>query len=158
MGPFNLFQLAYVTDDIDLATAHAGAAMGIGAFQVNRGMEIETGAGPALAHFALAFLGDVQVEIIQPAGGADGVYRDGVHRKGGALNLHHAGALITEEAHWLRTVAEAEASGAAIPVRGAFGDLMHYLYLDRRDTLGHYLEYMWQTPAGAGIFAEVPRF
>jgi hypothetical protein len=154
---FNIFQLAYVTDDIDAAVRHAGAAMGIGAFQVNRSMAIETGEGIAIAHFALAFLGETQIEIIQPAGGADAVYRDGIRQQGGALSFHHVGALITDEAAWQATVRAIEQSGEAVPVRGAFGDVMHYLYVDRRATLGHYCEYMWRTPAGAGIFDAVPR-
>ena len=158
MAPFIPFQLAYVTDDIDAAVARAGPIFGIGAFRVNRGAEIETGAGLALAHFALAFVGEVQIEIIQPDGGADAIYRNGIREGGGALNFHHAGALITSEMAWNDVVAAAEASGADIPVRGQFGELMHYLYLDRRDSVGHYLEYMWQTEAGADIFAAVPRF
>lgn len=154
----NAFQLAYVTDDIDAATRIAAATMGIGTFQINRDMAIETGGGTAMAHFALAFLGNTQIEIIQPAGGADAVYREGVRAKCGALNFHHVGALITDEARWREVEAEVAESSASVPVRGAFGDLMHYLYVDRRDTLGHYLEYMWRTEAGAGIFDSVPRF
>ncbi|SCW59689.1 Glyoxalase/Bleomycin resistance protein/Dioxygenase superfamily protein [Sphingobium faniae] len=158
MPPFNIFQMAYVTDDIDMAVQAAGAAFGIDAFQVNRDMAIETGQGIAIAHFALAFLGDTQIEVIQPAGGADDVYRQGVRARDGGLTFHHAGALITDEGQWHAVVAAIERSGEPVPVRGAFGDLMHYLYVDRRATLGHHLEYMWRTPAGAAIFDGVPRF
>jgi hypothetical protein len=35
---------------------------------------------------------------------------------------------------------------------------MHYLYADTRAILGHYIEYMYQTEAGAGIFDAVPRY
>ena len=30
---------------------------------------------------------------------------------------------------------------------GASGDELKFLYLDARETLGHYLEYTWMTPA-----------
>ena len=45
-------------------------------FQVNRDVTIQTVNGPACAHFALAFVGSRQLEIIEPCGGADAVYRD----------------------------------------------------------------------------------
>ena len=48
--------------------------------------------------------------------------------------------------------------GRTVPVRGSFGDLMHYAYVDRRDLCGHYMEYMYATPAGAGLFDTVPRY
>jgi len=35
--------------------------------------------------------------------------------------------------------------------------LMHYLYADTREVLGHHLEFMYQTPAGESLFAQVPR-
>ncbi|KEQ54382.1 VOC family protein [Sphingobium chlorophenolicum] len=158
MPPFALFQMAYVTDDIDAAARKAMGSFGIGAFQINRDMAIETGQGIATAHFALAFLGDTQIEIIQPAGGADDVYRQGIRGRGGSLSFHHAGMLVTEEAQWCAMVAAIERSGASVPVRGAFGASMHYLYVDRREEIGHYLEYMWRTEAGAAIFDAVPRY
>ena len=155
---FNIFQVAYVTDDIDMAVARAKATFGIGAFQINRSMEIQTGSGVAVAHFAIAFLGDAQIEIIQPAGKGDAVYRDGIRTPGGGLDLHHLGALYTDEAEWAAVLRAVDASGETVPVRGNFGGLMDYLYVDRRASLGHYLEYMYRTPAGAAIFDEVPRF
>lgn len=158
MIPFNVFQVAYVTDDIDAAVAIAGPRFGIERFQINREVPIATGSGTALASFALAFIGETQIELIQPAGGPDAVYRDGIKTSGGGLTLHHLGCLITDQQRWLDTVAAAHASGLPIPVEGAFGDLMHYLYVDHRDTLGHHLEYMWQTPAGRDLFTDNPRF
>ncbi|WP_242443509.1 VOC family protein [Sphingobium sp. LB126] len=157
MPPFTLFQMAYVTDDIDAAMRQAMATFGIASFQVNRDMAIQTGQGVATAHFALCFLGDLQIEIIQPTGGADSVYRQGIGGSSGSLSFHHAGMLITDEAQWHATVAAVERSGSPVPVRGVFGDMMHYLYVDQREQIGHYLEYMWRTAAGAAIFDAVPR-
>lgn len=155
MSAFNIFQVAYVTDDIDRATA-ADNRFGIPQFSLSRNTTIETGGGPAQAHFALAFLGATQIEIIQPAGGADGVYRDGI--RPGTLTLHHLGCLITDESAWRATLAALEAEGCATPIRGNFGGLMHYVYADRRRTYGHYFEYMFQTEAGRHLFDNVPRY
>ena len=152
-----VFQLAYVTQDIERAIAEFGAAFGIGQFQVNRDVPIVTGNGMACCHFALAFLGAQQIELIEPAGGADGVYRDAL-APGRVAALHHLGFLVPTETAWQATLQRIEAAGEAVPVRGSFGELMHYAYVDRRDLCGHYLEYMYATPAGAGLFDAVPRY
>ena len=154
-GP--VFQLAYVTAGLEHAMAEFNAALGIERFQVNRNVAIETGDGTAYCHFALAFLGEQQVELIEPAGGMDSVYRDALV-PGTIAVLHHLGFLLPTEAAWRATLCDCEASGHRIPVRGKFGGLMHYAYLDRRDLFAHYLEYMYATPAGATLFTAVPRF
>jgi hypothetical protein len=152
-----VFQLAYVAQDLDRAMAEFGIALGIGRFQVNRDVAIATGNGAACCHFALAFLGTQQIELIEPAGGMDGVYRDALE-PGRIAVLHHFGFLVPTQTSWQDTLRRIEAGGHPVPVRGSFGDLMHYAYLDRRDLCGHYLEYMYATPAGAGLFDAVPRF
>ncbi len=161
-GPFGFFQVAYVTSDLDRACGELGALYGASRFQVNRGAEIETGSGLARADFALAFVGEQQIEIIQPSGGADSTYRDALPRGTYATRLHHFGQLITEASHWDTVQAAVLSSGLATPVRGTFCyegvPLMHYLYADARQQLGHYLEFMYRTEAGRDIFAQVPRF
>jgi hypothetical protein len=152
-----VFQLAYVTQDLERAMAELGATFGIGGFQVNRDVPIATANGMACCHFALAFLGAQQIELIEPAGGADGVYRDALE-PGQVAVLHHLGFLVPTEAAWQATLHRIESTGERVPVRGNFADLMHYAYVDRRDLFGHYLEYMYPTPGGAGLFDDVPRF
>lgn len=151
---FNIFQVAYVVADIDEAVLRG--RFGIPRFQINRDVPVETMRGLAHCHFALAFLREIQIELIQPAGGADDVYRDAL--RPGAFALHHLGCLIRDEAAWHTRLAALEGSGLDMPVRGAFGDSMHYVYADTRAELGHYLEYMYQTEAGDGVFADVPRY
>lgn len=152
-----VFQIAYVTADLAAAAGAFGAWFGAKGFRVDRDVSIETSLGIARCHFALAFLGDLQIELIEPAGGADGVYRDGIEPRVLAKH-HHLGFLIRSEDVWLRTLRDIEGTGRPIPVRGNFHDLMHYAYLDRRDLFGHYLEYMYPTQAGANLFDDVPRF
>jgi hypothetical protein len=152
-----VFQLAYVTQDLERAMAEIGTAFGIGGFQVNRDVPIATGNGTAHCHFALAFLGAQQIELIEPAGGTDGVYRDALE-PGRVAVLHHLGFLVPTEIAWQATLRRIESEGAIVPVRGSFEDLIHYTYVDRRDLCGHYLEYMYATPAGTRMFDAVPRF
>jgi hypothetical protein len=155
--PFNIFQTAYVAADIDAAVALAARRFGVAEMQVNRDVAIETGRGAALCHFALAFVGPVQIELIAPAGGTDEVYRDMLPPDGG-LRLHHIGCLVGSDAEWDALLADAAASGVAMPVRGDFGGLMRYVYLDRRAEVGHFVEYMRPGPAGQSLFEAVPRF
>jgi hypothetical protein len=161
-GPFGFFQVAYVTTDLERATRELGALYGVERYQINRGVEIQTAAGLARADFGLAFVGEQQLEIIQPAGGADGAYREVLPRDTYATRLHHFGRLITDVAEWEAVRASVLASGCATPVGGTFchegAALMHYLYADTRQQLGHYLEFMCRTEAGRDIFAQVPRF
>jgi Glyoxalase/Bleomycin resistance protein/Dioxygenase superfamily len=161
-GPFGFFQIAYVTNDLEQAVRALGALYGIGRFQVNRGAQIETGAGIATAHFALAFVGEQQIELIEPAGGVDSVYREPLPVTGFAVRMHHAGRLITNAEEWDRVCSSVAAGGLATPVRGVYCHegvpLMHYVYADTRAVLGHYLEFMYRTVAGRDIFAQVPRY
>nr|WP_047166248.1 VOC family protein [Sphingomonas sp. Y57] len=157
MIPFNIFQTAYVAADIDAAVGLAARRFGVAKMQVNHAVAVETGQGTALCHFALAFVGSVQIELIAPAGGADEVYR-AMLPQGGGLRLHHIGCLIESDTEWEAVLADAEASGVAMPVRGDFGGLMRYVYLDHCADIGHFVEYMQPGPAGLGLFEAVPRF
>ncbi|ATE66508.1 VOC family protein [Rhizorhabdus dicambivorans] len=157
MSPFNIFQTAYVTADIDAAVKLAEARFAVPRMQVNRDVPIETVCGTAHCHFALAFVGPVQIELIAPAGGADDVYR-AMLPPGCGLRLHHIGCLLDSDAAWDAVLDEADVSGTAMPVRGDFGGLMRYVYLDRRDDLGHFVEYMQPGAGGMSLFDTVPRF
>jgi hypothetical protein len=154
---FNPFQLAYAVPDIRAAVALGQNYFGIPEFQINLDVPIETRDGVAKCHFALAFIGETQIELIQPAGGADAVYRDALPTTGN-MRLHHVGVLIRDVASWTRQKSAIGAAGLPTPVGGDFGGLMHYLYADTRADLGHYIEYMYQTEAGAAMFDTVPRY
>lgn len=161
-GPFGFFQMAYVTSDLDRATAEFGALYGASRFMVHDNVEIQTTAGIANARFALAFVGDQQLEVIQPTGGADAAYKDALPAGQYATRLHHFGRLVLDEAEWESTRASLLQSGLPLPIGGVAvyegSPWMHYLYADTRASLGHYLEFMYRTEAGRGIFDEVPRF
>ena len=153
----HIFQTAYVAADIDDAVALAARRFGIPRMQVNRDVAIDTREGPARCHFALAFAGSVQLELIAPAGGADGVYRAMLPAAGG-LRFHHIGCLIDSDQQWDGLLADARAKGIGMPVAGDFGGLMRYVYLDCRAEIGHFVEYMQPSADGRTLFDDVPRF
>ncbi len=74
---------------------------GIPEFQINLDVPLEMRDGVAKCHFALDFIGETQIELIQPAGGADAVYRDALPTTGN-MRLHHVGVLIRDAASWTR--------------------------------------------------------
>lgn len=154
---FNCFQVAWVTSDLERAMRQFEQDLGIARFAVSRDVAIDTAAGSARLHFALAFVGEQQIELIEPAGGADAVYRAALPAEGFALRLHHLGHLVTAEREWQRLLGAIRRRGWSTPVAGEFGGLMHYVYADLRERYGHYLEFMYQTEAGRGMFADVPR-
>ena len=162
MPLFNFFQLAYVVDDIDRGTDEMTRLYGIDRFRVSREVAIQTADGSAQLHFALAFVGALQIELIQPAGGADGAYRSALSSRSTAAQLHHVGHLIRSERNWRAAQRAIGQSGLSVPVSGTFAHaniaLMHYAYVDTRASLGHLLEFMYQTTAGRALFADVPRF
>ena len=159
---FNFFQIAYVTSDLERAATACGLLYGISRFQVAREVAIQTRAGEARLNFALAYSGGVQIELIEPVGGDDETYRDDLPADGAVLRLHHLGHLISRDTTWRALTEAISHSGLEVPVGGVFRHegvaLMHYLYADTRATLGHYLEFMYQTEAGRDLFSQVPRF
>lgn len=162
VDPFNFFQIAYVTSDVDRATAELGKLYGIPRFQILRDLRLGTGKGVLHAHFALAFIDEQQIEVIQPLGGDDRLYREALTESGFIMRLHHFGHRVTSAPAWKRIVAAVQTSGLAVPVQSLFPDpnapMMHFMYVDARETLGHYLELMYQTEAGRHMFADVPRY
>ncbi len=158
MRPFNVFQTAYVVGDLDAGLARIGKLYGMTKFRVRRNVAIQTSGGPSSAHVALAFVGSGQIEIIEPAGGADSCYRGGLAADPAVLRLHHVATVVRDETTWNALMAELEAEGVDMPIRGEAPGLMRYAYADYRDQLGHYLEYVHPMIPLEKLFADLPRY
>lgn len=148
------FQNAYVARDIDAAARMFAERHGIGAFQYMR--DIPFGPGASI-HIALAWAGEVMVELIQPDGDAPNLYSTHLPLDGQLLRLHHLGHLIDLRDEWDEVVGRAERSGMPVAMRGNSHGL-NYLYLDARADTGHYLEYIHLDTEAAGFFSQVPRY
>lgn len=148
------FQNAYVTRDIDAAVRVFAERHGIGSFQYMR--DVPFGPG-ATIHIALAWAGDIMIELIQPDGDAPNLYSTHLPLAGQRLRFHHLGHLIDQRSEWDEVVDRATRSGMPITMQGnSYG--LNYLYLDARDDTGHYLEYVHLDPEVAGFFDKVPRY
>lgn len=156
-APYKGFlQIAYVTTDFDRALAEFASQYGVPKWLQLRNLEIETGKDRSChAHVALTYVGDTQLEVIQPLGGDDTVYRHGLPEQGYALRLNHLAQLVETEAELETIHAEVVAKGIAVSMHGTGGGgTARYFYTDHRASLGHYLEHVWYSPQGLAFLRE----
>ena len=92
-GPFAAFyQLAYVTTDLEQALEIFKTRYGVP--NVTRVGELALqldGGGTTIIRLALCFVGQVELEIIEPVGGEDDIYRRALPDSGFGLVWHHVG-------------------------------------------------------------------
>lgn len=133
------YQNAYVTRDLDTAQAAIKAR---GTIRHQSGFEgstaLRTPTGEAVMQTKLAFLwiGDLQIELIEPVGGKVDFYRD-MLPAGSGLRFHHMCMRVDD---WDDFRSKVETQPYPLLFEGASGPL-RFLYLDARHDLGHYLEY-----------------
>lgn len=156
------FQICYVSRDLDAGMRQLAVIHGINRFRIKRDVHSEPGMPKLLMNQAHVFIGSTQIELIQPAGGDDALYRDFCAADSDAIRHHHFGL-------WVDDAAEYESLPAAlseqnIPVTFQIsipniGGAICAIYADTRATLGHYLEYVHLTPeVKHGYYADVPRY
>jgi len=148
-------QVAYVTNDMERALAVFRDQYDVPSFHVfaNDAPGLVQSDGARLK-IALALVGGVEIELIEPQGDSAPLFSDVLPTDGSfAIRFHHIayrieGTLADYEGHL------ASIDGAAHPVvlNGALGDLMRFAYTDERALLGHYVEHVWMDPA---LFAQL---
>ena len=147
----NLFQMSYITRDLDAAMAHCKAAMGIAHFETSDA-EVEVLSfgrlRPLKIRAAFANVGRNQFELIQPVSGAIEVYTDEVDLAKHIVNFHHIAIAVRGGiGEWRALLAEVRASGDAFaflfPPEPSGDDKVCFAYVDTRLRLGHYTEYLW---------------
>lgn len=146
-----LFQMSYITRDLDAAMAHCREALGVEAFHTTDA-EVEVLSfgrlRPLKIRAAMANIGRNQFEIIEPVSGATEIYTDEVDLDAHILNYHHI-AIAVRGGHdaWLALLDEVRASGDEFaflfPPEPSPDDKLAFCYVDTRKRLGHYTEYLW---------------
>jgi Glyoxalase/Bleomycin resistance protein/Dioxygenase superfamily len=150
----DFFQLGYVTNDFDRAMDELRALHDLGPFKEMRDTHLPTRPGhEAIAHFGLAFKGDLQFEVIAPTGGDSDIYREPLPAGQFALRYHHLGRYLSVPEEYQRLL-ETYSARWEMPVRcSAFGGF--YAYADARKDVGHFLE-IFTFPTD--FFDDVPRY
>ena len=154
----DIFQLSYVSSDRDKAVTHAAEKLGIDNFftfdakapVVSRGETVELALRVAVAN-----TGTHQFEIIEPVGGPTWIYTDGKDLDSQPLILHHIGiAVVGPYSLWQQTIAELERDGDEIVQISYLPPETEpqamFAYVDNRQSLGHFTEYLWWSKAMNG--------
>lgn len=150
-------QLGYVTNDMDKALETFSEGGGITRFMRNDGITLGVGGGKdAQCNVAIAITAGMQIEIIQPTGGADYVYSQILDGEDFQLKLHH-------QCHYVDTQAEFDSAKAAIREAGypivieGIDPAAQYFYADLRPLLGHHVEYvLYDAEIGPTLLGAIP--
>jgi hypothetical protein len=146
-----LFQMSYITRDLDAAMAHCRETMGIEEFSTTDA-EVEVLSygtlRPLKLRAAMANIGRHQFELIQPISGAIEVYTDNVDLDAHIINFHHIAIAVRGGlADWLALLDEVRASGDEFaflaPPEPGPDDKVCFAYVDTRKRLGHITEFLW---------------
>lgn len=148
-------QLAYVTNDFDRAIAEVRRARRMGPFKEMRALRLPTGRKSiGVSHYALAFEGQTQLEIIEPLDGDVSLYRSLLPDEGFALRFHHLGHYFTSEAEFWAARRDMNRRWDIVLEAAVFDGF--YCYADARADDGHYQE-IFTFPGGRHLDG-VPRY
>lgn len=140
-------QIAWVTADLDATEAALTNLLGVRTWvripDVHFRADVNTYRGRPVdftSHISLSYLGDMQLELIEPVSGDPNIYSD--HLQDHGAGLHHicvAGA-DQSAAGFDAAVANATAHGAEITARGEMPGGMRFAYICDPDAGVPYLE------------------
>ena len=152
----DVMQLAYVTDDIDVATAYFESTLGTVKCQTHYksslgGVVVVDGETSEewVIDVALVNAGPTNLEIIKPVSGAVDLYRDAI-RPDVPATFHHVGFRIRD---FDEATAIVKASGKTWKQYGHLAGSIRFGYVDLTAELGHYVEFMELEPAAVERFA-----
>lgn len=142
-------QIAYVTNNLDAAMAAFKQAYDTpGFFEMTN---IQPGEDPGdreVLKIALAVVGGVEIELIEPVGDTAPLFKDVLPDDDGlAIRFHHVATRIDGPlANWDAHIASLDLNRHPVVFEGAIGGMLRYIYTDERATLGHYVEHVWMSP------------
>jgi hypothetical protein len=156
------YQIAYVTNNRDLAMKQLGEAYGIQEWYTNPRFVCEILPEKTMEiRLALTFVGDTQIEVIEPIAGAVGFYRTVLtDDKSFQVKFHHVCVAFETAEQYEAKVAELRREGLDMPVditREMKGPLGLACYADLRHKCGHYIEYVWLSEPARAMMDSVPR-
>lgn len=143
------YQNAYVTHDVDRAADLIAKRYGLDGwtmFEPEMVLKTPAGERPQKVRVAAGWAGWLQIELIQPLSGFVDPFLPFLpaDRSDPSPRFHHI-SLRRESVEEIR--AEVEELGLPFVCEGGIPDLA-FTYLDARASLGHFLEFVWASPAG----------
>jgi hypothetical protein len=154
-----LFQVAYVTNDLDRAIDNFRDRFAIDRFFMPEREGFLTDEGELVrTRCALCYVGEVMYELIEPGKGkAEAVYGKLSAHRGFHIAHHHMGHYAGSRQAIDQVDRDATRDGLKL-MSGPIGTEGRFCYVDTSATTGHLSEYVFIPPSAAGIFADVPRF
>lgn len=140
------YQNAYVTRNVDKAVEHFKQQADVRKLiETEVSVELWTpqGSGTGVQKLAFVWVEDLNYELIEPqSGDVLALYRDALPDDD-RLAFHHVCNRVDD---WDAFEAQLETSPYPVVLRGGTPGLLQFVYLDTREWLGHYLEYVWMGP------------
>lgn len=149
LGPVG--QLAYLPQDFDAAVRYWTETMGVGPFYLMKNVALgdcKYKGVPTAAVFsiAIAYWGDVQIELIRPENAEPSIYTG---EYAVTDSLHHICIFVESIAEARAACAEA---GAEILVEGTVGADGEVIYVDAGNGPGHVIELLQNMTGADAIF------
>lgn len=140
------YQNAYITRNLDGAVkSFRDWADPRLIFETEAEVQLWTPHGEGLGRQKLAFVWveDLNYELIEPVSGdVLRLYTDELPDDD-SLQFHHVCHRVDD---WDAAMAHIEALPFPVVLRGGTEGMLQFCYIDTRDWLGHYTEYMWAVP------------
>ena len=152
LGP--VMQLAWLPDDFDAALRHWTQTMGVGPFFFLENIKLEEmrylgEPTDAVFSLALAYWGDIQIELIRPENDAPSIYNGEYAVRD---RLHHVCLLVDDIADAYAACAD---HGAKILVEGKVGESGRVIYADPGGGPGSVVEILQTQPGTAELFGMI---
>jgi len=153
----SLYQIAYVTTDLDRA---------IGVLQSMRGIPLQdVGAvtlpfdegGEVEIRMAMGFLRDVMFELIEPMSGSTQVFTQSLPSDGFGIAFHHLAYKVSSPEHLEAVRVRLAEAGHPIAASGGRVERARFIYVDWRPELGHFVEYLYLSPERERFQNGLPR-
>ena len=150
----DVMQLAFVPEDFDAAVRHWTETMGVGPFFLIEGIHLDGmkyrgEPTDAVFDLALAYWGDLQIELIRPRDEHPSSYRGEYGATGNGL--HHVCILVDDMDEVMRVCAEA---GAEVVIEGTFGT-SRVIYVDPGTGPGTLVEILPRATDGPDLFGMI---
>lgn len=140
------YQNAYVTRNVDKAVAEFRERAEVRTvLETEVAVEVWTpqGTGTGVQKLAFVWVEDLNYELIEPkSGDVLAIYRDALPADD-SLKFHHVCHVVDD---WDALMAKVERQPYPVVLKGGTAGLLQFLYLDTREWLGHYTEYVWMVP------------
>lgn len=150
----DIIQMAYLPEDFDAALRYWTETVGVGPFFLMENIqlgEMRYRGQPTDAVFsiAIAYWGDIQIELIRPENDAPSIYSGDYAVKD---RMHHICIFVESIEEARRVCAEA---GAEVLVEGKVGDSGEVIYVDAGGGPGHVIELLQPMAGSEGLFAMI---